>query len=91
VLAWAAVALPVLDLAALLHGASGAPLALALATLGSAAVLGLHIAGAVHFKIPWWYGLLFPLGYTAGAVMALDSVRWRLTRRVPWKGRVYSS
>ena len=91
VLAWAAVCLPLQDLGAVLQGASGAPLALALATLGSAAVLGLHIGGAVHFKIPWWYGFLFPLGYTVGAVMALDSVRWRLTRRVHWKGRVYSS
>lgn len=90
-LAWVAVALPIVDLAALLRGVSGAPLAFALAALGSAAVLGLHIGGAVHFKIPWWYGLLFPLGYTAGAIMALDSVRWRLRRRVPWKGRVYSS
>lgn len=90
-LAWAAVWLPFFDLAAVLHGVSGAPLALALATLGSAAVAGLHVGGAVHFKIPWWYGLLFPLGYTAGAVMALDSVRWRITRRVHWKGRVYTS
>jgi chlorobactene glucosyltransferase len=91
VLAWAAVYLPLRDLAAVMHGASGAPLALALATLGSAAVLGLHIGGAVHFRIPWWYGLLFPLGYTAGAVMALDSIRWRISRRVHWKGRVYTS
>jgi chlorobactene glucosyltransferase len=90
-LAWAAVALPLQDLAAVLHGVSGAPLALALAALGSAAVVGLHVGGAVHFRIPWWYGLLFPLGYTAGAVMALDSVRWRITRRVHWKGRVYTS
>ena len=90
-LAWLAVALPALDLLAVLHGVSGAPLALALAMLGSASVLGLHIAGAVHFRIPWWYGLLFPLGYTAGALMALDSVRWRLTGRVHWKGRVYGS
>lgn len=91
VLAWAAVCLPLLDLAAVLHGVSGAPLALGLATLGSAAVVGLHVGGAVHFRIPWWYGLLFPLGYTAGAAMALDSVRWRITRRVHWKGRVYTS
>ena len=91
VLAWAAVYLPLQDLAAVIHGVSGAPLALALAMLGSAAVLGLHVGGAVHFKIPWWYGLLFPLGYTAGAVMALDSLRWRITRRVHWKGRVYTS
>lgn len=90
-LAWAAVYLPLQDLAAVLHGVSGAPLALAFATLGSAAVLGLHVGGAVHFRIPWWYGLLFPLGYSAGAVMALDSLRWRITRRVRWKGRVYTS
>jgi chlorobactene glucosyltransferase len=94
-LAWVAVWLPLFDLAVVLHGADGAPvaldLALALAALGSAAVVGLHVGGAVHFRIPWWYGLLFPLGYTAGAVMALDSVRWRLTRRVHWKGRVYTS
>jgi chlorobactene glucosyltransferase len=90
-LAWAAVALPVLDLVGLAHGASGAAPALALAMLGSASMLGLHIGGAVHFRIPWWYGLLFPLGYTAGALMALDSVRWHLTGRVRWKGRVYSS
>jgi chlorobactene glucosyltransferase len=91
VLAWAAVYLPLQDLAAVMHGVRGAPLALGLATLGSAAVLGLHIGGAVYFRIPWWYGLLFPLGYTVGAVMALDSIRWRLTRRVHWKGRVYTS
>jgi chlorobactene glucosyltransferase len=91
VLGWTAVCLPLGDLAALLHGVSGAPLALALATLGSAAVVGLHVGGAVHFKIPWWYGLLFPLGYTAGGAMALDSVRWRINRRVHWKGRVYTS
>lgn len=90
-LAWVAVWLPLLDLAAVLHGTSDAAVALALAGLGTGALLGLHVGGAVHFRIPWWYGLLFPLGYTAGAVMALDSIRWRLTRRVHWKGRVYTS
>jgi len=90
-LAWVAVWLPVLDLAAMLHGASGATVALVLAALGTAALVGLHVGGAVHFRIPWWYGLLFPLGYTAGAVMAIDSLRWRLIRRVHWKGRVYTS
>jgi chlorobactene glucosyltransferase len=90
-LAWVAVCLPLEDLASVLHGVSGAPLALALAALGSAALFGLHVGGAAHFRIPWWYGILFPLGYTAGAVMALDSVRWRITRRVHWKGRVYTS
>jgi chlorobactene glucosyltransferase len=90
-LAWTAVWLPLRDLAAAMHSVPDARLALALATLGSAAVLGLHVGGAAHFKIPWWYGLLFPLGYTAGGIMALDSVRWRMTRRVHWKGRVYTS
>lgn len=90
-LAWVAVWLPLQDLAAVLQGAGGAPLALALAALGSAALVGLHVGGAVHFRIPWWYGLLFPLGYTVGAAMAIDSVRWRVTRRVHWKGRVYTS
>lgn len=89
-LAWTAVVLPLVDLARVLQGVGG-PLALALAMLGSSALIGLHVGGAVHFKIPWWYGLLFPLGYTAGAVMALDSVRWRFNRRVYWKGRVYTS
>ncbi len=90
-LAWTAVWLPLFDLARVLQGVGGAPPALAFAALGSAAVVGLHVGGAVHFRIPWWYGLLFPLGYTAGAVMALDSVRWRFTGRVHWKGRVYTS
>ena len=54
-----------------------------------AAVIALHLAGAVHFDIPVWYGLLFPLGYTTGALIALDSVRWRLRGRVVWKGRSY--
>lgn len=90
-LAWVAVGLPLFDLAAVLNGADDAAVALALATLGTAALIGLHVGGAVHFRIPWWYGLLFPLGYTAGAVMALDSIRWRLTRRVHWKGRIYTS
>ena len=56
---------------------------------GSAAVLALHLAGAAHFRIPLWYGLLFPLGYSAGALMVLDSVRRRFYGRVSWKGRTY--
>lgn len=28
-----------------------------------------------------------PFGYSVGALMALDSVRWRLRGRVAWKGR----
>jgi chlorobactene glucosyltransferase len=90
VLAWAAIAIPIIDAVACWQGAPGAWLALALALTGSAAAFGLHIAATSYFRIPFWYGLLFPLGYTLGAAMAFDSVRRRLTGRVTWKGRIYS-
>jgi chlorobactene glucosyltransferase len=57
--------------------------------LALAAALGIHIAGAMHFRIPLWYGLLFPVGYTVGAAIALDGLRWRALGRVRWKGRTY--
>jgi chlorobactene glucosyltransferase len=89
VIAWAAVLVPLLDLYAWLAGSRDAGWALIPALAGSAMAFGLHIAGAVHFRIPAWYGLLFPFGYTTGAIMAFDSLRQRLTHRIRWKGRVY--
>jgi chlorobactene glucosyltransferase len=90
VLSWSAVLLPLIDAAACRGGAHGACVALLPAVLGSGAAFGLHIAGALHFGIPWWYGLAFPFGYTAGALIALDSIRRRLLHRVEWKGRTYA-
>jgi chlorobactene glucosyltransferase len=90
VLAWAALAVPTAAAVAYWQGAPGALAALAAALLGSAAAFGLHIAATFYFRIPFWYGLVFPLGYTLGAAMAFDSVRRRLTGRVIWKGRIYS-
>lgn len=90
VLAWAALAMPLLDAAAFLQGKPDAWAALIVATLASAAAFALHIAAVRYFRIPFYYGFLFPLGYTIGAVMALDSVRRRLRGRVTWKGRIYS-
>lgn len=90
VLAWAAFAIPVLDFVAWMRGLDGAAAALSLALAASGAAIGLHVAAAVYFRIPFWYGLIFPLGYTAGALMAFDSVRRRLRGRVSWKGRIYS-
>jgi chlorobactene glucosyltransferase len=88
--AWAALIIPAIDaLACVSNDESTAWLALALALSGSAAASGLHLAGAVYFRIPLWYGLLFPLGYSAGALMVLDSVRRRLNGCVSWKGRTY--
>lgn len=95
-LAWASVLIPALDILGWASGASGAggarevSAALVPALAASCAAFGLHLAGAVHFRIPLLYGLLFPVGYTVGAIIALDSVRWRLAGRVHWKGRVYS-
>ncbi len=89
VLAWAAVLLPAADAGACALGSHGACVALVPALLASAAAFGLHIAGALHFGIPVWYGLVFPLGYSGGALVALESLRWRLRGAVRWKGRVY--
>jgi chlorobactene glucosyltransferase len=90
ILAWAAYLLPLFDLWTLYRGGDGALSALLLALAGSGAAVGLHVAAAFHFRIPFWYGFIFPLGYTIGALMALDSVHRRLSGRVVWKGRIYS-
>jgi chlorobactene glucosyltransferase len=89
-LGWATFAIPVLDFAGWMHGVAAAAAALWLALAASGAAIGLHVAAALYFRIPFWYGLIFPLGYTAGALMAFDSVRRRLSGRIVWKGRIYS-
>jgi chlorobactene glucosyltransferase len=86
-LAWATLAIPLVDAASC--AGSGSCSALIVASAGSAAILALHLAGTRHFRIPFWYGFLFPIGYTIGALMALDSVRRRMQGRVSWKGRTY--
>ena len=88
-LAWGAFALPLAEGGLCLAGARQACLAAAPAMLASSAVLALHIAGAVHLGVPFWYGILFPVGYSSGAIIAADSLRWRLSGRIRWKGRVY--
>lgn len=88
-LAWATLLLPLVEGVECHRAYAQACTALLPALLGSAAVVALHIAGAIHFGIPIWYGLLFPVGYTTGALIAMDSVRWRLRGRVVWKGRIY--
>jgi chlorobactene glucosyltransferase len=89
VLAWAAPLLPAYEMARCVNGSGTACVASVPAIAGSAAALAFHIAGAVHFGIPLGYGFIFPVGYTAGAAIALDSLRRKLTHRVSWKGRVY--
>lgn len=89
VLSWAAWLVPVADAASCIAGTPHACLALAPAAAASAATFGLHIAGTWFFRIPFWYGFLFPLGYTAGAAMAFDSIRRRWRGQITWKGRTY--
>ena len=89
VVAWGAVLVPLADATACAHENSAACWALIPGVLGSAAAFGLHIAGASYFRIPVWYGLLFPFGYSVGAIIAIDSIRRRLRGRVSWKGRTY--
>lgn len=89
VLAWAAVVLPVADAAACRSGEHAACAALVPAGLASAAMFALHVACALHLGIPPLYGFAFPAGYTLGAIMVFDSVRWRVRGRVSWKGRNY--
>jgi len=91
ILAWSAVAIPALDAISWTHGTPDALAALTVALLGSAAAFGLHVAAARYFRIPVFYGFLFPLGYTAGALIALDSIRRRMRGRVSWKGRIYKA
>ncbi len=88
-LAWAACFIPLADGLSCQQGVAAGCLALVPASAGSAAIFGLHIAGAFYFGVPFWYGFLFPVGYTAGALLSLDSVRRRLSGRMTWKGRTY--
>jgi chlorobactene glucosyltransferase len=88
-LAWTAFLIPLADGLSCERGAAAGCLALVPASVGSAVILGLHVAGASYFEVPLWYGFLFPVGYTAGALMSVDSVRRRLSGRMSWKGRTY--
>lgn len=90
VLAWATVLLPTFSIAACTAGADAGCWAIAPALLASSLAFAFHVAGAAYFGIPLFYGFLFPLGYSAGALIALDSLWSHLTGRVRWKGRVYS-
>jgi chlorobactene glucosyltransferase len=89
VLAWATFVIPALDIAACAASSHDACLAAGPALLGSMAAIALHVAGAAHFGIPICYGLLFPVGYGAGVLLALDSVRSKWLGRIRWKGRTY--
>jgi hypothetical protein len=91
VIGWAALLLPILAaLSAAQEPSTAAAIGTALAILGSAAVIGIQIGTARHFRIPPVFGLLFPLAYTAVAALAWHSFALRRAGRVTWKGRTYA-
>jgi chlorobactene glucosyltransferase len=87
---WTAALLPVATIEAALTDPSKATVSgAALAFLGSAIVVGIHIGTARHFRIPSVFGLCIPLGYTMAACLAWHSVLLHYNGRVTWKGRTY--
>lgn len=62
----------------------------AVAVPASLAVFATAVALARHLRIPFWYGLLCPLGCLMGAAIAVNGVLARALHRVAWKGRVYA-
>src|SRR6185312_2122427 len=90
-LAWAAIAIPVWAICSALRGGGiEATVAVFVSLAGSLALFGTHIGAARYFKIPFWYGLLFPIGYTLGSAVLIWSIWQKARGRVAWKGRVYA-
>src|SRR5439155_8365218 len=88
---WAAILLPALAVISAAHEPStAAAIGAGFAVLGSAAVIGIQIGTARHFRIPLVFGLLFPFAYTAIAALAWHSFTLRRAGRVTWKGRTYA-
>ncbi|MDA8165252.1 MAG: glycosyltransferase family 2 protein [Desulfobacteraceae bacterium] len=88
---WLSLLVPALDWRLMAGPAPGgwAAAGLCLAFSGSAAIYGLQMATARYFRIPVWYGLLFPLAMTLIAGVALHSAWQRRLGRVVWKMRRY--
>jgi chlorobactene glucosyltransferase len=84
-----AVLLPISGAITCMDGSKVACASAVIASAGSLTAVAFHVLGAAHFGIPFWYGLLFPLGYITGAVLAFDSIIRRMRGRVSWKGRTY--
>ncbi|WP_407150604.1 glycosyltransferase [Bradyrhizobium sp. ORS 86] len=81
--------LPIMDGVRCASGHALDCVALVPAVTGTAAAAALHIAGALYFCTPFWYGLIFPLGYAVGGCLTLDSVRRHWRGDIIWKGRSY--
>ncbi|WP_237480346.1 glycosyltransferase [Lichenibacterium dinghuense] len=88
-MALASLALPALAAARLAAGPWGAGdlAAAVLAFCGLFAVVGLHVAGTRHFRIPAAYGLAYPAGYALAFALAANAARLQRLGRVRWKDR----
>ena len=84
-LGWGALLLPLVGLLA----AGGGSFTFLLFLGGSLALFGTHMAGARYFRLPLWYGLFFPLGYTLISAIVGNSLRAYRVGAVRWKGRTY--
>lgn len=90
IVAWAVLLLPVLALLSALDQMSWPAVAgTVLAFAGSATVIGMHVGTLRYCRLPFGYGMLFPLAYGATAVLACNSALWRRQGRITWKGRRY--
>jgi chlorobactene glucosyltransferase len=88
---WAAILVPVLTaLAAMQQPSVAGSIGVALAVLGSAAVIGIQIGTARHFRVPLGFTLVFPVAYSAVAALAWHSAALRRAGHITWKGRTYA-
>ena len=88
---WAAILVPALTAITAMQEPSPAGFTgVALAALGSAAVIGIQIGTVRHFRVPIVFALLFPVAYSAVAALAWHSVALRRAGHITWKGRTYS-
>jgi chlorobactene glucosyltransferase len=71
------------------YGGGIAIVALCCAAAGSLAMLGTHVGAARYFRMPFWYGLVYPLQYVLGAALLAYAAWQRTQGRTRWKGRVY--
>ncbi len=62
-------------------------LTLMAAIIGWAIMIGIHLWMAAFFRIPFFYGFLFSLGFTLSAAGTLNSVWQRIAGRNTWRGR----
>ena len=92
VIGWSVPLMPAWTIAEAMQRPYAAEIAAALIAMStSLAVISIQIALARHFRIPSWYGLLFPLGCSIGALLAFNGIVRGARGRVRWKARSYAA